>query len=67
LFGSQAGVAVDAHGCGHIAVPHELLPHSDGAGDRILVTLALAVPLPLVTEQICAGEVGCERTVTLMV
>ena len=29
------------------------------------VTLAVAVPLPLVTAQVCAGLEGCVRTVTL--
>jgi hypothetical protein len=30
-----------------------------------LVTFALAVPLPFVTTQFCAGFEGCVRTVTL--
>src|ERR1039458_3412909 len=31
LLGSQAGVAVDVHGRGHVAVPHEFLLHTDGS------------------------------------
>src|SRR5271165_2920799 len=32
-----------------------------------LVTLAVAVPVPLVTRQVCVGLLGCVRTVTLNV
>ena len=32
-----------------------------------LVTLPVAVPLPLATEQVCVGFVGCVNTVTAYV